>query len=134
MNALVQRAIDHWSFVAPLLTPPKDEEAYDALVAVLDELQGITGYDEGHPLESLVYVLANLISDYDQKHFPIPDACGVEVLRSLMTEHGVSQRDLPEIGSQSTVSQLLAGKRKLNVRQIRALAERFGVNPQVFLG
>ncbi|MFJ4385915.1 type II toxin-antitoxin system HigA family antitoxin [Pseudomonas sp. NPDC089408] len=56
------------------------------------------------------------------------------MLRSLMEEHGVSQRDLPEIGSQSTVSQLLSGKRKLNVRQFRALADRFCVNPDVFLG
>lgn len=56
------------------------------------------------------------------------------MLRSLMERHGVSQRDLPEIGSQSIVSQLLSGKRKFNVRQIRALADRFGVNPQVFFG
>ncbi|MFK3817911.1 type II toxin-antitoxin system HigA family antitoxin [Pseudomonas sp. NPDC089407] len=78
--------------------------------------------------------MANLISDFDKKHFPTPDATGVEVLRSLMEEHGVSQRDLPEIGSQSTVAQLLSGKRKLNICQIRALADRFCVNPNVFLG
>lgn len=134
MNALVKAAVDHWAFVAPLLSTPKDEAAYDTLVAALDELQEITGYDEGHPLDGLVQCMANLISDFDKKHFPIPEATGVEVLRSIMEEHGVSQRDLPEIGSQSTVSQLLSGKRKLNVRQIRALADRFGVNPNVFLG
>jgi HTH-type transcriptional regulator/antitoxin HigA len=31
------------------------------------------------------------------------------------------------------MSEVLSGKRKLNVRQIHALAERFGVKPGVFL-
>jgi HTH-type transcriptional regulator/antitoxin HigA len=40
---------------------------------------------------------------------------------------------LPEIGSQGVVSEVLAGKRELNTRQIRALAKRFGVSPAVFV-
>jgi HTH-type transcriptional regulator/antitoxin HigA len=40
---------------------------------------------------------------------------------------------LPEIGTQGVVSEILSGKRELNVRQIRALAERFNVPPGVFV-
>lgn len=134
MNALVQRAAEHWAYVAPLLSPPQNDAEYEVLVAALDDLQDVTGYDNNHPLDGLVAAMANLISDYDQKHFTIPDAPGAEVLRQLMEEHQVSQRELPEIGSQSTVSQILSGKRKLNVRHIQALSQRFGVNPQVFMG
>jgi HTH-type transcriptional regulator / antitoxin HigA len=50
-----------------------------------------------------------------------------------MEEHSLSQSDLPEIGSQGVVSEILNGKRKLNVRQIQALAKRFKVSPATFL-
>ena len=50
-----------------------------------------------------------------------------------MEEHGLTQSDLAEIGSQGVVSEILSGKRELNVRQIRALAERFHVSPAVFV-
>jgi HTH-type transcriptional regulator/antitoxin HigA len=50
-----------------------------------------------------------------------------------MEQHGLRQRDLREIGSQGVVSEVLAGKRELNVRQIRALSERFGVSPATFV-
>jgi HTH-type transcriptional regulator/antitoxin HigA len=55
------------------------------------------------------------------------------VLRFLMEEHGLTQSDLPEIGSQGAVSDILRGKRELNVRQIRALPMRFQVSPAVFI-
>jgi HTH-type transcriptional regulator/antitoxin HigA len=50
-----------------------------------------------------------------------------------MEEHELTQSDLPEVGSQGVVSEILNGKRELNVRQIRALAERFGVSTAVFI-
>jgi len=50
-----------------------------------------------------------------------------------MGEHGLRQSNLPEIGSQSVVTEVLSGRRELNLRQIRALAARFGVPEQVFL-
>lgn len=50
-----------------------------------------------------------------------------------MEEHGLTQSDLPEVGSQGMVSEILSGKRELIVRQIRALASRFHVSPAVFI-
>ena len=134
MNALVERAAEHWTFVAPLLSPPQNEADYDALVEALDELQELTGYDNDHPLDGLVNAMAALIEAYDLRVRPMPRASGIDVLRSFMDEHRLTQSDLPELGNQSTVSQLLAGKRKLSLRQVRALAERFGVTEQTFLG
>ena len=45
----------------------------------------------------------------------------------------LKQSDLPEIGSQGVVSEILSGKRELNVRQITQLATRFGVSPTLFM-
>jgi len=50
-----------------------------------------------------------------------------------MEEHGLTQSDLPEVGSRGVVSEILSGKRELNIRQIRALAKRFRVSPAVFV-
>ena len=50
-----------------------------------------------------------------------------------MDQHGLKQADLPEIGSQGVVSEELAGKRELNIRQVRALSERFAVSAATFV-
>ncbi len=68
-----------------------------------------------------------LIEAYDREHHRLPEASGIDVLRFLMEEHGLAQKDLPEIGGQGVVSEVLAGRRRLNLRQIQALAARFGV-------
>jgi len=51
----------------------------------------------------------------------------------MMREHGLTQSDLPGVGTQSVVSEILSGKRQLNLRQIRWLAERFGVSVETFI-
>jgi HTH-type transcriptional regulator/antitoxin HigA len=50
-----------------------------------------------------------------------------------MVEHGFKQSDLTEIGSQGVVSEILSGKRQLNIRQVKMLSKRFGVSPGVFI-
>ena len=63
----------------------------------------------------------------------MPPIHGTELLQFLMEEHGLRQSDLAEVGSQGVVSEILNGKRELNVRQIRELAKRFHVSPAVFI-
>ena len=52
-----------------------------------------------------------------------------EALVFLMAQHGMRQPDLPDIGNQAKVSEVLSGKREINLRQ--ALAKRFGVEIEV---
>lgn len=122
----------HWTNIAPLLTIRNDRE-YNAAVKRMNELLDEIGTNEKHPLYSLLDTLGTLIHAYEEEHFPIPASTGADVLRFLMEEHGLTQSDLPEVGSQGVVSEILNGKRELNVRQIRALAERFGVSTAVFV-
>ena len=133
MSVLIKQAAEHWHFVSPLLRKPKNEADYDVLVRALDELLDLTGEDESHPLMSLVDILSDWIEAYDQLHRPMPLASGVDVLRYLMNEHGLTQSDLPGVGAQSVVSEILSGKRQLNLRQIRWMAERFGVSVETFI-
>ncbi len=63
---------------------------------------------------------------------PVGDA---DLLRFLIKQKGVTQAGVAAGAgiAESTISEVLAGKRKLNTRQIKALAERFKVSPTVFL-
>ena len=92
------------------------------------------GQDEAHPLAELAEALALFIHSYEETHAKIREATGPEVLRSLMEAHGLTQSELPEIGSQGVVSEILSGERELNIQQIRRLAKRFGISPTVFIG
>jgi HTH-type transcriptional regulator/antitoxin HigA len=81
----------------------------------------------------LVDIVGDLIEDYEAEQHPLAETTGVEALKFLMEQHGLKQGDLGEIGSQGVVSEILTGKRELNVRQVRALSERFGVSTATFL-
>ncbi len=133
MSELIKQACEHWRYVAPLLSKPTSEDDYDALVEALDELLALVGADEDHPLAGLASRVGDMIEAYDELRRPLPKAGGAEVLCYLMKEHGLGHEDLPEVATQSVISEVLAGKRQLNVRHIRALSDRFCVPADVFL-
>jgi len=122
----------YWQNISPLLSI-RDEREYNAAVKRMNDLLDEIGMDETHPLYSLLDTLGTLIHAYEAERYPIPAASGADVLRLLMEEHELTQSDLPEVGSQGVVSETLNGKRELNVRQIRALSERFKVSAAVFV-
>ena len=133
MNQSVKKVIKHWEHIAPLVKCPKNAREYDLLVSRLDELLEIVGHDMKHPLMSLIDIMGNVISAYDEKHYHIAMGKGIDALRFLMEEHQLCQSDFTELGSQGVMSEILNGKRALNVRQIRLLAKRFHVDPSTFL-
>lgn len=120
-----------WSVVDKGLSI-RTEADYNKAIEVLNHLLDEVGDDESHPLFNFLEVLGTLIESYEEDHVKIPDVPGREVLKYLMEEHGVTQADLPEVGSQGVVSEILRGKRELNTRQIKTLSKRFGVSPAVF--
>lgn len=113
--------------------PLRTEAEYHRAVAVLDDIVDEIGQHETHPLADLAETLGLAIEAYEDLHVRIPDTSSPVILRALMEEHGLSQSDLPEIGSQGVVSEILSGNRDLNVRQIARLAARFGVSPALFI-
>jgi HTH-type transcriptional regulator/antitoxin HigA len=122
----------HWMNIAPLLTI-RNEREYNTAVKRLNELLDEIGDNEKHPLYSLLDTLGTLIQTYEEEHYSIPEVTGAEALRFLMDEHGMAQSDLPEVGSQGVISEILNGKRELNVRQVRMLAKKFKVSSAVFV-
>ena len=120
-----------WTVVGAGLSV-KTAREYRQAVALLDRLLDEIGENQHHPLFGFLEVLGTLVESYESDHVQMKGATGTDVLKFLMEEHGLTQSDLPEVGSQGVVSEILHGRRELNTRQIKALSERFGVSPAAF--
>ena len=110
----------------------KDEEELDKTIAVIDDLldRPSLSCEESDYLN----VLGTLVFDYEQKTEPILDIYGVELLKVLIAERGLLQKDLvPIFKTESIVSDVITGKRQLTVRHIQELAQFFKLSPAVFL-
>ena len=60
-------------------------------------------------------------------------ATPTQALAFLMEQHGLRQKDLvPILGTRSTVSEVMSGKRDLSKAQIRRLSDFFHVSPEIF--
>jgi HTH-type transcriptional regulator/antitoxin HigA len=112
--------------------PINSEEAFSRTQSVVNQLldKETLTQDEEDYLE----VLGTLIYDYEQQQENIiPDLYGIELLKVLMQEHNLKQKDLVVVfKTESIVSAVLNGQRQLTTRHIQALAEFFGVSPAVF--
>ncbi len=132
MSTLTKDLQSHWANIRSILTI-RNEREYDAAIERLNELLDGIGDNERHPLYGLLDTLGTLIHVYEETHHPMPECTGAAMLRFFMEEHGLNQSDLSDIGSQGVVSEILNGKRELNIRQIRLLAKRFQTSPAVFI-
>jgi HTH-type transcriptional regulator/antitoxin HigA len=74
-----------------------------------------------------------LIEDFEENHDPLEAASPVEVLHELMLANNRKQKDLLDVSPRPAIaSEVLSGKRRLNMEHIRKLSRRFSVSPEVF--
>lgn len=106
---------------------------YKRAVNILNQLLDAGAANQRSPLAGLATAIGTLISEYEDVHVPKAESTPEATLRFLMEQHELKQSDLSEVGTQGVVSEILAGKRQLNVRQIKLLAERFHVPASVFI-
>ena len=133
MNNQLKEIAKVWPDIRPVFSVPHNKKEYERLVNLLDSLIDEVGNDEKHPLTSLMETIGSLIEIYESQHVDEIEGDPIDTLNFLMVEHGLKQSDLTEIGSQGVVSEILSGKRQLNVRQIKLLSKRFMVSPAVFI-
>ncbi len=101
-----------------------------AALARIEALWGARrGTSEGDELD----VLLDLVHAFEERRYEMPRGKARDIVRHLMEANGLTQGDLPEIGPQSAVSAILAGKRQLNLRMIKALAKRFHLPADAFI-
>ncbi|MGK6311827.1 helix-turn-helix domain-containing protein [Neorhizobium sp. DT-125] len=118
------------SSVRTLLNEAEYEEALRA-VRPYFENEPDAGTEEAAHFDALVL----LIEDYEAKHYPIPEASPVEVLKSVMEANNYTRADLIEIlGSKSRASDLLNGRREINLDQIKKISRAWNIPPGALIG
>jgi HTH-type transcriptional regulator/antitoxin HigA len=133
MNIQLEKIAKIWPGIQNIFSVPHNQKEYNRLVHILDGVIDEVGENESHPLASLMETLGSLIESYEVQNIPEIDGSPCDALKTLMEEHDLKQSDLPEIGSQGVISEMLSGKRQFNVRQIKLLSNRFDVSPAVFM-
>ncbi len=107
----------------------KENEAYTEILYNLDRRSKRLTPAE----KELAELLTLLIEDFEEKRYQLPRTSPLDVLRFLMDQHGLKQKDLVDVfGTPSIVSEVLSGKRELNKDHIKRLSARFHVSPELF--
>jgi HTH-type transcriptional regulator/antitoxin HigA len=133
MNAILNIPDDA---AVPAKHPPKGirtEAENDYYTAILYELDQRS--ESLSPAErELADLLTLLIEDFEAKHNELPKASPVEVVRFLMDQHNLKQKDMLEVfGTASIASEVLNGKRELSKEHIRRLADRFSISTDLLI-
>jgi HTH-type transcriptional regulator/antitoxin HigA len=105
------------------------------LAAYTEALFELTALEKPSRSEAAaIELLTMLVDRYEQEHYSVPAADAVSVVRFLIEQQGLAQRDLiPQFGSESGVSMFLTGQRKLTLDQVRKLSARFKLPADVFI-
>jgi HTH-type transcriptional regulator/antitoxin HigA len=115
------------------LRPIRSEEGLDQAIVVLNTLLDRDQLDPAE--EDYLDVLGDLVERYEQKAHVIEDVDDAVMLEFLIDQKGVKQVEVSRATgiAESSLSEVLRGKRQLNRGQISKLARYFHVEPGVFL-
>jgi HTH-type transcriptional regulator/antitoxin HigA len=104
----------------------------DRAIATIDSLIVRDDLESGE--EDYVDVLSDLVHRYEAEHDPIAPVPDADMVRFLLESNDMSQAELAQRSeiAESTISEVLAGKRKLSRRHIAAFAKIFRVSPAIF--
>ncbi|MBZ5504704.1 MAG: helix-turn-helix domain-containing protein [Acidobacteriia bacterium] len=129
MNAV---AIDYGALLKEIQPEViQSEQQNAAFIALLEKLTSMKKATSAQA--KLIELLTVLVEQYESRYYPVPDAGPLDIIRHLMEQHGLRQKDLVDVfGTESIVSDVLNGKRDLSKDHITRLSARFHVSPAVF--
>ncbi len=108
------------------IKPIKSDSDYQIALTRFEVIfDSVTGTPESDEAD----ILALIIDDYENKHYPIEAPDPIEAIKIRMEEMQLRQVDLVnEIGGKSRVSEILNRKRKLTVEMIRNLTTKLNLS------
>ncbi len=114
------------------LRPIRSDQELDEAVRMVDLL--LSKRSLGPEEQDYLDVLSDLIERYEAEAHPIAPLPDADILRHLIEAKGVPQSQVAKATdiADSTISEVLSGKRSLNRTHIGKLARYFSVSPQVF--
>jgi len=100
----------------------------------LDEIDSLLDAPEGSVASEMLEVLTVLVSDYEQKHYPIANPHPIAFLEFVMESRGLSRKDIePYIGGRNRVAEILNRKRPLSIQMIRRLNSGLNLPAEVLI-
>ncbi len=116
-----------------MLRPIKNEQQYeDALARVYMLMQKDIKPDskESDELE----ILSILVKEYENEHYQVAPPNPLEAIKFRLDQMNMTEAELSEIlGYRSRKSEILSGKRKLNLAMIRKLTEKLHIPAEVLI-
>lgn len=115
---------------APITSEEENERAIEAISKLIRK-----GEENRTPEEEvLLSLLVLLVQDFEERHYRMDEPSPREMLLFCMEQHNLRQKDLvPLLGSRSTVSAVVNGKRGISKTQAKRLAERFHCPADLFI-
>lgn len=114
------------------ISPLKTEQDYNK---ALERLEVIFDADPNTKEGDEAEILAMLIDNYENQHYPIEAPDPIEAIRIRMEEMNLKQKDLVGImGGKSSVSEILNKKKRLTVDMIRELEKFLHISATVLVG
>ncbi len=109
----------------------KSDEHLEAAQAVMDRLLAKGRLADGE--EMYLDALSDLVAAYEDENHAIAPASDADMLRHLMEAKGVTQAQLSRDTkiAKSTISEVLASKKRFSRQMIHRLAPYFGVDVSV---
>ena len=109
----------------------RDEADYkEALTRINQIYNAESGSDDFFELK----ILAQEIEEYENIHYPIPEADPIEIIEFILEQNGLKQSDLIGIiGEKTTVSKVLNRKRPLTLEMIRKFSKRFHISSELLI-
>jgi HTH-type transcriptional regulator/antitoxin HigA len=113
------------------IKPIKTKRDYNEAIKRMEILWGAkSGTPDGDELD----ILATLVDNFEEIHFPIEAPDPIEAIKYLMEEKGIERKDLEKsLGNKSKVSEVLNRKRELSKRMIRSLHDTFGIPYEILM-
>ncbi|MBK6799445.1 MAG: transcriptional regulator [Acidobacteria bacterium] len=114
----------------PIHTEAENERALKIVNKLISKGEDTLTTEEGILLELLI----QLIERFEEQRYAIPEAPGYRVLKTLMENRGLKQKDLVHLlGSRGITSEVINGKRAISKEQAKKLGEFFNLSPAAFI-
>ena len=115
-----------------------NEQQYEVAMQRIEELLPLV--DDNTPTNDRNYIeldmISNLVSDYEEKYFPIEKPGFIDILKLRMYEMGLTQKAMSElIGvSPSRLSNYLTGKSEPTLQVARRISKELNISADIVLG
>jgi HTH-type transcriptional regulator/antitoxin HigA len=120
-----------------VLKPIISEDDFKRASEIIDNLidaDMIEEPDLKHKALNLLDAVTTLAIAYEKKHFPIPTPSPLEAIKQRMVMLNLSQKDVAKyFGGENRVSEVLNGKRNLNLKMIKKLHQNLRIPADILL-